>query len=252
MLREDPPPASEAASPVVLVHGFLGEPADWDATVSSLGVQRRVLRAAFLDAPGAGRSVRELAAALAEAIRAAGLAPATLVGYSLGGRVALAALAEHPTAIARVLAVSASAGIDDPLERSERASADDQLAAALEREGLAPFLERWYAQPLFASLRSHPDFALVTRRRLAGDARAWARVLREASPGRTESLTDRLPALADRLALAVGSLDSKYLALAKALRASVPDLPITVVDGAGHAIPLERHDALATLIDRLP
>lgn len=238
--------------PVVLVHGFLGEPADWDAVVAALDVQREVWRVDLLAARVNSFDLVSLAGELSGALAHAGLSTATIVGYSLGARVAMTLLAADTSRAGSVLAVSGSPGLVDPAERDERARADELLAEALEREGLAPFLDRWYAQPLFATLRSHPDYAMVARRRLSGDGRAWARVLRDASPGRNPSLWERLPQMSGRLWLAVGGLDGKYLALAHDAQRVAPTMHVSVVDGAGHAVHLERPDALASLIDRLP
>lgn len=251
-LVSDPAPREANADPIVLVHGFLGEPGDWDAVVASLDVPRATWRVDLLRARLDRFDLASLGRALADEVRRSGLAPATVIGYSLGARVSMTALAEHPEEIGRVLAVSGSPGIADTGERIGRATADDALAAVLERDGLAPFLDRWYAQPLFSSLRTHPDYAHIARRRLSGDGHAWARVLRDASPGRNPSLWERLPALADRLWLAVGGLDGQYLELANRAHERAPTMPLTIVEGAGHAVHLERPDALASLIDRLP
>ncbi|MBL9150427.1 MAG: alpha/beta fold hydrolase [Phycisphaerae bacterium] len=252
LLLQDPAPREANADPVVLVHGFLGEPADWDAVIASLDVPRATWRADLLAAAVPSFDLASLAAALAKEIRRNGLAPATVIGYSLGARVAMTALANHPDDIARVLAISGSPGLVDPVERTERAAADDALAAVLERDGLAPFLERWYAQPLFASLRNHPDYGFIARRRLSGNGGAWARVLRDASPGRNPSLWERLPSMSSRLWLAVGALDGKYLDLANRAHERAPAMPLSIVEGAGHAVHLERPDAVASLVDRLP
>lgn len=258
MIRLDEPvPAEIAASPVVLLHGFLGEPADWDAVAADLDVPREVWRVDLLERGSESSSpdrydLAGRAAVVAEALERNGLAPATIVGYSLGARVTMALLATRPELVRIAVAVSGTPGIEDEDERQARAEADDALAYALEREGIGNFLERWYDQPLFASLRTHPDYGLIARRRLTGDGRAWARVLREASPGRNPSLWRRLPQFVGRLRLAVGGLDGKYLDLARRVQEIEPRIPITVVEGAGHAIHLERPEALASMIDRLP
>jgi len=254
MLIEDPRMASERGPPLVLLHGFLGEPADWDAVVAGLTVPRRVLRADLLRAPVSSFDLASLARALSDAITRMNLPPVDIVGYSLGGRVALALLHDRPACAKHVLAVSATPGIDDAQERLQRSSADDALADVLERNGLGAFIERWYAQPLFAALRSHPDFGVVSRRRASGDGASWARVLREASPGRNPSLWSELPRMTttpNRLSLAVGSLDAKYLDLAREATQRVPALHVDVIDGAGHAVHLERPAALAARIDAL-
>jgi 2-succinyl-6-hydroxy-2,4-cyclohexadiene-1-carboxylate synthase len=255
MLTEDPRPATEQAAPLVLLHGFLGEPADWDAVVAAITVPRRVLRADLLRAPITSFDLTSLARALSDALDGLALRSVDIVGYSLGGRVALALLHDRPTSAKHVLAVSATPGIDDAQERLQRSSADDALADVLERDGLGAFIDRWYAQPLFSALRSHPDFGVVSRRRAAGDGASWARVLREASPGRNPSLWSELPRMTstpNRLSLAVGSLDAKYLDLAREASERVPALHVEVIDGAGHAVHLERPAALAARIDALP
>lgn len=250
MIIEDPRPDREEASPLLLVHGFLGEPADWDAVVAALRVPRRIVRANLLQHGAASGDLASLAAALAFAIGRSGLPPVSLVGYSLGGRVTMTLASAYPRLVRRAIAVSATPGIRDRDERTSRAVADDTLASALARDGISSFLDRWYAQPLFDSLRSHPDFALIARRRGDGDARAWATILRDASPGANPSLWEALGSLSSSLSLAVGSLDAKYLGVAREAARTAPALRIDVIEGAGHAVHLERPQALAALIDQ--
>lgn len=251
MIIEDPRPRREEASPVLFVHGFLGEPADWDVVIAAMRRPRRVLRANLLGRDGSRSDIDALAAELAEGVRRQGLAPLSVVGYSLGGRVTLALADAHPMVVRRAIAVSASLGIDDPLERAERAAADARLAATLLADGLAPFVDRWYSQPLFASLRVHPAFPAMRARRAAGDAAAWAAILRDASPGASPSLWPALPKLAAGVSLAVGELDAKYSAQSAEAARRAPELRVDVVEGAGHAIHLERPTALAALVDEL-
>lgn len=258
--RDEPRPREPKAGPVLLLHGFLGEPGDWDAVVADLELPREILRADLLVAAsasgggggGGGGSVDALADAVADAIRAERIAPVSIAGYSLGARVLFALLDRHADAVGQALVISGTPGLEDEDERAARRDADDRLAEALRRQGLAEFLDHWYAQPLFASLRTHPDFGLIARRRLAGDGDGWSRILAEASPGRTQPVWERLPAFAGRLRLAVGGLDGKYLDLARQVQEREPRIPIAVVEGAGHAIHLERPEAVASLVDRLP
>src|SRR4051794_14354621 len=55
-----------------------------------------------------------------------------LVGYSLGGRVALRAATRHPERYSALVTVGAGAGIDDPGALTARADADERMAAWME------------------------------------------------------------------------------------------------------------------------
>jgi pimeloyl-ACP methyl ester carboxylesterase len=90
--RDEPRPREPKAGPVLLLHGFLGEPSDWDAVVADLELPREILRADLLVAASAsgggdgGGSVDALADAVADAIRAERIAPVSIAGYSLPPR----------------------------------------------------------------------------------------------------------------------------------------------------------------------
>jgi 2-succinyl-6-hydroxy-2,4-cyclohexadiene-1-carboxylate synthase len=251
VIVEDPRPSREDAAPVLFIHGFLGEPADWDAVVASLAVPRRILRANLLLHGVERPSLASLADAIAAEVLRSAMAPLHVVGYSLGGRVTMTMASRHPEVFRRAIAVSATPGLEHPEERAARANADRTLGEALLREGLAAFLERWYAQPLFASLKEHPDFGMIARRRQAGSAEAWAPLLVDASPGSNPSLWPDLDRLSSGLSMAVGSLDRKYLGIAREAARRSPHLRVDIVEEAGHAIHLERPGELAALIDRL-
>lgn len=232
-----------AGGPVVLVHGFLGGPEDFAPLRSCLpGIG--FLAVDLLEFRG--RDVASLAAELANLVRDA--RARAIVGYSLGGRVALALAASGRESGATCVAVSAHPGLEDPAERDRRAADDDRLADRLRRDGLAPFVDRWYAQPLFATLREHPDFPLIRDRRRRGDPAAWADLLAGGSPGRTEPTWAALPGLGDRLVAIAGERDAKYRDLAGEIGRRAPRARIHVIPGAGHAVHLERPDALAAVL----
>src|SRR5207244_5173075 len=97
------------------------------------------------------------------------LGPARYVGYSMGGRLCLRLALDRPEVVQRLVLVSASPGIQDDGERAARRDADERLARQIERDGADVFLERWIAQPLFATLprriaRAHRihDVAVLT------------------------------------------------------------------------------------------
>jgi pimeloyl-ACP methyl ester carboxylesterase len=150
--------------------------------------------------------------ALAALVAARGLLGCTLVGYSLGARLALVLVQRHPQLFSRAVVVSGTAGLEDPAQRAARAARDDVLAGLLQRRGLRTFLELWYGQPLWAPLRRHPRFeGLLRRRASAGQAGELARALRTMSAGRMGSLWGELAGWRVPLLLVAGELDGKFV-----------------------------------------
>jgi 2-succinyl-6-hydroxy-2,4-cyclohexadiene-1-carboxylate synthase len=159
----------------------------------------------------------------------------------MGGRVALAAALDHPDRVASLVLIGASPGIEDEAERRERREADEALARELETEGLAAFVDRWMAQPYFASQRrlGRRRLRLARAERLRGTARGYAASLRGMGQGAQPSLWGRLGELRGPVLLIAGEEDEKYAAIARAMAERIPEARVEVVAKAGHAAYLE-------------
>jgi 2-succinyl-6-hydroxy-2,4-cyclohexadiene-1-carboxylate synthase len=173
-----------------------------------------------------------------------------LVGYSLGGRLALHFALEAQHLLWALVLESASPGIDDPMERDARFAADVQLAASIERDGIGPFAERWQAQPLFASQARLPDTALAEQRRqrLENSPTGLANSLRGMGAGTQEYLLPRLSEIRVPTLFLAGALDHRYAALAPLMAAEVAGAEHGIIEGAGHTTHLEQPDAYASLV----
>ena len=235
------------------LHGFTGSPAAFDAVLAARPGPVPPCRPALA---GHGLAPAPVASFEAEVDRLAGIAeeagpgPLHLLGYSLGARFALALALAYPRRVRALTLIGASPGIDDPAERRMRAEADDRLAALLEHEGLPAFVERWQAQPLFASQAALPEPLRRAREaeRLAHVPHALAAALRAFSKGRMPSLWPRLPALELPVTLVVGALDGKFLVEDERTAARLPHARVVVVPAAGHDVGLEQPAALAALL----
>jgi 2-succinyl-6-hydroxy-2,4-cyclohexadiene-1-carboxylate synthase len=172
---------------------------------------------------------------------------ATYVGYSMGGRLCLALALERPDLIEELVLVSTSPGIADPAERAARRTSDDQLAHDAEREGVDAFLERWLAQPLFASLPR--DQARLDERRRVNTVERITHQLRELGQGAQPSMWDRLGELTMPVTLVTGAYDRKYATVASTMAQAIGENARTVtIANAGHALQLEQPVALAAVI----
>jgi len=240
----------------VFLHGFTQGPGSWDPVVAGLDPSYEIVRVTLPGHGPAGSASAQArlpfeaaAAAVADAVaEVAGPAPATWLGYSLGGRLALRVALDRPELVDSLVLLGATAGIEDAAARAARVEIDERLAAGLERKGVEQFIDGWLAQALFARL-SRPD-AGVEERRL-GTVDGLAAALRLLGTGAQEPVWDRLGEIGVPVLLLAGEHDTKFSALAFRMATGIgDDAGITFVPGAGHAAHLERPQSVATIVTR--
>ena len=220
---------------IVLVHGFTQTGRSWAPIVDRLAERFEVVT---VDAPGHGGSSRvETSLDDGAELLGATSGAATYVGYSMGGRLCLHLALAHPELVDGLVLLSATAGIEDDGERTARRSQDDALATTIEHDGVDAFLDRWVAQPMFATLT---DPGLDDRRR--NDAAGLASSLRLAGTGTQRPLWDRLPSLTMPVLVVAGERDVKFVALAERMAGLIADATLAIVAGAGHTAHLECPD----------
>ena len=237
--------------PLLLLHGFTGGA----ATIWPLGHRLTDLRqVAAVDLPGHGRTgvpddpqlfgFEHTVDALAPLLDSHRLRPADVVGYSMGGRLAVGLAVRHPGYVASLTLIGSSAGLSDAAERSARARSDDELADDLLERGLEWFVDHWMSSPIFASQkRLGPDALAASRaQRLDNHPDGLAGSLRGAGAGRQPSYWHDLAGLRVPVLLVVGEEDPRYRAVAMRMAAGLTRSAIAVIPGAGHATHLENPD----------
>jgi len=165
-----------------------------------------------------------------------------LVGYSMGGRLALHLACTQPGLVGRLVLISACPGIEDENKRSSRRFSDEQLAVSLETDGIEVFVEHWEALPLFAGIarldagvRSELD-----RQRIACDAAGLALALRCMGTGSQPWLGNWLAGLDLPVLLIAGSEDEKYATIARQMHDLIPRARLAIIDNSGHCPHLEQ------------
>jgi 2-succinyl-6-hydroxy-2,4-cyclohexadiene-1-carboxylate synthase len=243
--------------PLLLLHGFTGSCRNWDEIRPSL---RRLARVITIDLIGHGRSAapsdparytldcasRDLVALLDNLQ----LSKASVVGYSMGGRVALRLAVDAPDRVETLILESASPGIADTSERANRLESDTQLAERILAQGVAAFVQTWETQPL---LQPAQHVSLERRRRqhalrLANSPRGLANSLLGMGAGRQTPLWDRLPALAMPLHLIVGRNDARYVEIARRMASLLPHAFLHEVEEAGHTVHLDAPEEFARIV----
>lgn len=242
--------------PVILyLHGFLGRGGDWHPVIDRIG---RDFSHLTVDLPGHGETGAHLppegwslagcADLLAGLLDRLGIGPVTLIGYSMGGRLAWHLLLAHPALISRAVVVSAHPGLPDDDARRQRRSQDEATARRLETLPPDDFLREWYARPLFAPLVSSVGMDALLERRRRNDPLLLARALRAFGLGTQPDLADRIRASAVRQLLVTGRLDDAYTRRAATLAGGSGAIGHVAVDGCGHAPHLEDPDAFTAAV----
>ncbi len=172
---------------------------------------------------------------------------ALVVGYSLGGRLALRAVLREPARYAGLVTIGATAGIDEPATRSARAEADDRLASWMETAPIESIVGVWERQPLFAD-QSEALIEAQRPGRLAQDPRELAAILRTAGQGVLEPVWHQLLTLELPVLAVAGARDEGYSAAARRIADTAPRGRAAIVEHAGHAPQLQRPDEVARLL----
>jgi len=164
-----------------------------------------------------------------------------LLGYSLGGRLALRHALAHPGRWAALVLIATSPGLADPPERAARQAEDERLAAAILAHGVPAFLEQWQNRPLIATQSRIPaDWrAAMQARRLRLRAAGLVASLRQFGQGSVLPVWDRLRDLRPPVLLVAGAEDPAYIAIAEAMREKLPSAELLIVPNAGHMAHLE-------------
>lgn len=240
-----------SGEPLLLLHGFTGSASTWRDVSATWDGWRRIavdlIGHGASDAPASerryamDRCVADLVALLDEM----DIARATVLGYSMGGRVALQLAAAAPARVAALVLEGASPGIESTAERAARVASDRALADDIERDGIEAFVDRWERIPIFATQARLPDDvrAQLRNQRLTNRPIGLANSLRGMGAGAQTSLWPELHGLTMTALLIAGADDAKYSEMAQAVAARMAAASVHIVPGAGHAVHLERPDA---------
>lgn len=230
-------------SPILFLHGFMGSSADWKEVLESLAPR---FYCTAVDLPGHGASrnlppddytVEGTARKVFDTLRELGIKRPKLVGYSMGGRLALYLTLRYPTHFSGLFLESASPGLESPEEREARRETDEMKAQRLESEDFTEFLGDWYRQPLFVSVARNERLLRQTiEARLHNDPAELAKSLRGLGTGSQPSLWSELSGLQVPTLAVAGELDEKFVEIGRRMESGSPATFFTPVPGTGHNV----------------
>lgn len=233
---------------VLALHGFTQRGSSWDE-VAALDGGTWVAP----DLPGhGGRPVMgwdETVASVGAQLE--GLSrPRVLVGYSMGGRLALGVVLERPEVVDALVVVSAAPGIHSRSDRVRRAADDRALAERIGRIGVEAFVDEWMALPMFSGLAARGPAWLAADRssRIESTPEGLAGALVELGQGTMPWLGPRVREVIGPSTFVAGTADERYAAAARRMARSAARGRVWMVPGAGHPVVGEDPRAVAAAV----
>lgn len=232
----------DANNPTLLfLHGFMGSGRDWQPVISLLIGS---FHCVTVDLPWHGKSAGVPESQEAFAWTAGQIADiarehnaVALVGYSMGGRMALWTAVHHSDVCHHLILESANPGLREG--REARQVWDEQIAMKLERMPFVQFLDEWYQLSLFDSLRVHPAFDGMVAQRLENHPNRLAMAMRRLGTGSMQSLWDEWGQLKAKTTVIVGQLDDKYCDIGYEMVQVRESCNFVILDDVGHNVHLE-------------
>ena len=242
-------------TPLVLLHGFLGDSSDWSLLAGQLSDDHYLVA---VDLPGHGHSksvavdrenpFQAFSKLLTETLQQLDITQYVLVGYSLGGRLAMYHAHREPDSICKLVVESSHPGLELD-ECAARLESDQNWADQFRREPLSEVLTRWYHQPVFADLNSRIRESLMKARLETNKSgELLADVLEGYSLGKQPSLWNSLGSASYGIIYLHGERDLKFKAIAHDLFESGCVLNIHSINDAGHNIHREQPEVMAKLL----
>lgn len=246
---------SGEGAPVTLLHGFTQSGRAWGELISRMPPGWRWIvpdvrghGQTQID-PGAPCSMEACASDLELLWDHLGIRRTHLVGYSMGGRLALHVAAKKSARLLSLVTIGAHAGLDEDA-RAGRRRGDEALAERIEKDGLEAFVDYWGSLPLFAGLQRRGDayVAHIRAERLSNHVAGLACSLRGMGAGAMEPVWDELAGMSLPCTFVAGQQDHGYVASARRLAGTVRHGRVEIVLRAGHSVHQERPDAFARVL----
>ena len=243
--------------PILLLHGFTGDHSTWGDLVD-------LLQSNYLcivpDIIGHGRSespheysrygLEKVSADLKQMLEALNIEQCHVLGYSMGGRLALQFSVLFPECVKTLLLESASPGLLLAEEREQRMEQDHKLADRIEKEGMASFVEFWQSIPLFKTQSRLPEHkkTAIFEQRMRNNEVGLANSLRGMGTGVQRSLWDELVNLQMPVLLLTGEHDEKFCKIAEKMSVMLQNCEWETISEVGHAIHVEDSEMFGRIV----
>jgi 2-succinyl-6-hydroxy-2,4-cyclohexadiene-1-carboxylate synthase len=243
--------------PLVLLHGFTGDSKTWNPFFKEWGKNRKVIAIDIIghgqsDSPDDVKRYEMLCVAkdMKQILDLLKIEKTDLLGYSMGGRLALSFAIQYPHFVRNLVLESSSPGLITEQERASRVIQDRKLCDFIQKNGIEQFVEYWGNIPLFSSQRSLPIHKqeAIREQRLQNSVIGLCNSLIGMGTGAQPSMWPHLHRLEANTLLVTGDLDQKFCRIAKDMQKEIKKVEWVNVLGCGHAIHVEQPEKFGTIV----
>jgi 2-succinyl-6-hydroxy-2,4-cyclohexadiene-1-carboxylate synthase len=243
--------------PLLLLHGFTGDYSTWTPFCSSWGSHSKLI---IPDIIGHGRSdspddincykIEGAARDLNLLLNTLEIAQIDLLGYSMGGRLALTFAILYPERVRKLILESVSPGLRTEEERMQRRMKDRELANFINDQGIKSFVDYWEGIQLFSTMKDLPESIQesIREQRLSNNAKGLANSLLGMGTGSQPSWWEKLTLLDCEVLLLTGNKDEKFCNIAKKMLKEMKNASSIVINDSGHAIHVEQKEKFGTIV----
>lgn len=238
---------------LVFLHGFTGSSKTYAAMMSAWSEAYHCLSFDMIghgktDSPTTSSRYRmeNVIADIWQLLQEKAIRQVVLIGYSMGGRVAISFANQFPEMVKGLALIGSSPGLRTAEEREQRRSSDEKLAAWLQTVGIEEFVNYWQELPLFDSQKqlTVEKQKAIRSERLQQQPLGLANSLIGMGTGAQRSYWDKLHRFTFPVLLITGEYDQKFQQIAANMDTLLPMSELITIEGAGHAAHLEQPEVV--------
>jgi 2-succinyl-6-hydroxy-2,4-cyclohexadiene-1-carboxylate synthase len=242
---------------MLLLHGFTGDSSTWLPFCEKWGLHSKLV---IPDIIGHGKTgapknvdryqIESAAKDLAHILDKLGFQKVNVLGYSMGGRLALTFAILYPQKVNKLILESSSPGLQTEAERAERCMKDQELAEFIKEKGMEAFVDYWENIPLFSTMRNLPQDIKnkIRYQRLSHSPEGLANSLLGMGTGVQPSWWGKLDQLDCQVLLLTGEKDEKFCRIAEKMQKLLKNSTLMVIENSGHALHVELKGKFGTIV----
>jgi 2-succinyl-6-hydroxy-2,4-cyclohexadiene-1-carboxylate synthase len=246
--------------PILLLHGFTGSLEDWNFIDDNLSQEFTAIK---IDLIGHGESdsptkieaytFESQIEIINKIIQKLELEKVIILGYSMGGRLALSFSMQYPEKIIALVLESTSFGVEEENEKNERINSDKILAKQIRNSTIENFITDWLNIPLFKTLQNisaERVKELKQKKIKSNSSMGLANSLLSFSTGKMKNYFQLCSTFKKPVLLVSGDLDSKFKAISEKANRILPNSEISIVKNCGHNVHFENPQEFLKLVNK--